>query len=352
MCSLGFMELRSPCCEGFCTAVSLLLFASSISVDLSLCGLYLHQHKYECFCITLIIFVQSTIIVNLMSWMWHKRDEETSCCTKLWTIFQLGVLRRHFLILGLLAKKHVDNPTQHSLMRHTTDLRLLHLYEAFLKSGPQLVIQLYLRFDTHDWNLLTGVSALLSLLSLCWAIIDYDIALWRHIFKRPGGVILHEFGRILVVLTRLVTMTMMAIVKDSEVFYLFVSNWFLTLAIVVLMNQVGAIFRFQKWDDIPHMVATLVAITFSFIDVGHSSFWPLIGFTYVHTWYQMRESIEEFIKEKMKHGADTHVYISYGLLALFGLGAFFICLSHCCCERKQGHRHLFPNKNIFAISRT
>ncbi|KAL3184037.1 hypothetical protein MRX96_006345 [Rhipicephalus microplus] len=240
------MELRSPCCEGFCTAVSLLLFASSIFVDLSLCGLYLHHHKYECFGMTLIIFVQSTIIVNLMSWIWHKRDEETSCCTKFWTIFQLGVLRRHFLILGLLAKKHVDNPTQHSLKRHTTDLRLLHLYEAFLKSGPQLVIQLYLRFDTHDWNLLTGVSALLSLLSLCWAIIDYDIALWRHIFKRPGGVILHEFGRILVVLTRLVTMTMMAIVKDSEVFYLFVSNWFLTLAIVVLMNQVGAIFRVSK----------------------------------------------------------------------------------------------------------
>nr|XP_037270952.1 uncharacterized protein LOC119163117 isoform X3 [Rhipicephalus microplus] len=282
----GFMELRSPCCEGFCTAVSLLLFASSIFVDLSLCGLYLHHHKYECFGMTLIIFVQSTIIVNLMSWIWHKRDEETSCCTKFWTIFQLGVLRRHFLILGLLAKKHVDNPTQHSLKRHTTDLRLLHLYEAFLKSGPQLVIQLYLRFDTHDWNLLT------------------------------------------------------------------VSNWFLTLAIVVLMNQVGAIFRFQKWDDILHMMATLVAITFSFIDVGHSSFWPLIGFTYVHTWYQIRESIEEFIKEKMKHGADTHVYISYGLLALFGLGAFFICLSHCCCERKQGHRHLFPNKNIFAISCT
>ncbi|XP_075730318.1 uncharacterized protein LOC119163117 isoform X5 [Rhipicephalus microplus] len=283
---VGFMELRSPCCEGFCTAVSLLLFASSIFVDLSLCGLYLHHHKYECFGMTLIIFVQSTIIVNLMSWIWHKRDEETSCCTKFWTIFQLGVLRRHFLILGLLAKKHVDNPTQHSLKRHTTDLRLLHLYEAFLKSGPQLVIQLYLRFDTHDWNLLT------------------------------------------------------------------VSNWFLTLAIVVLMNQVGAIFRVQKWDDILHMMATLVAITFSFIDVGHSSFWPLIGFTYVHTWYQIRESIEEFIKEKMKHGADTHVYISYGLLALFGLGAFFICLSHCCCERKQGHRHLFPNKNIFAISRT
>ncbi|KAL1481834.1 hypothetical protein MTO96_034165, partial [Rhipicephalus appendiculatus] len=37
-------------------------------------------------------------------------------------------------------------------VQHRSDLYTLDLYKSFLKSAPQLVLQIYIMFDTRDWR--------------------------------------------------------------------------------------------------------------------------------------------------------------------------------------------------------
>ncbi|KAL1474526.1 hypothetical protein MTO96_020651, partial [Rhipicephalus appendiculatus] len=147
------------------------------------------------------------------------------------------------------------------------------------------------------------VSALISLLSLCWAIIDYDISLWRRQYKSDGSFrfclwfILHELGRLLVVLPRITAMVMIISADAEGAPWLFVSNWVLTLVFVIMMKKAGAIQKSKDWIDWVHDIPTTAAFTFSFIDSGEPSFWTLLAFVYAHALHQTREYITEFSKE-------------------------------------------------------
>ncbi|KAH8029453.1 hypothetical protein HPB51_000506 [Rhipicephalus microplus] len=48
------------------------------------------------------------------------------------------------------AKKDYD-----TFSKHRSDLYLLDLYKSFMKSAPQLVLQIYILFDTKDWRPMT-----------------------------------------------------------------------------------------------------------------------------------------------------------------------------------------------------
>ncbi|KAL1466817.1 hypothetical protein MTO96_026409 [Rhipicephalus appendiculatus] len=143
----------------------------------------------------------------------------------------------------------------------------------------------------------------MSLLSLCWAIIDYDISLWRRQYKSDGSFrfslwfILHELGRLLVVLPRIAAMVMIMTTDAEGAPWLFVSNWVLTLVFVIMMKKAGAIQKSKDWIDWVHDIPTTAAFTFSFIDIGEPSFWTLLAFVYAHALHQTREYITEFSKD-------------------------------------------------------
>ncbi|KAL1465955.1 hypothetical protein MTO96_026975, partial [Rhipicephalus appendiculatus] len=172
----------------------------------------------------------------------------------------------------------------------------------------------------------------MSLLSLCWSIIDYDLASWRRQCRSDQGccsciwLMLHELGRISVVVTRVLAVTLMVIANDGMAGLLFFSNGGLTWAFVTVMGKVGAIHRdskeiyvfpFGNCADVLHTVAATAAVTYSFVDAADSSFRALLCTVYVHSWYQIWESVAEFSKEGMKHGVDFYPYFRYALPSCF-----------------------------------
>lgn len=339
------MEPRSTCFTAFCTAISLVLFVSRIVVDLLLSVQYKRHNHTTYFAITLFIFIGPTVIVSLMSTKWHRNDGRKSFGTLFAAMIQLGVLHRHILVYRLCTRKYIgmDAEGLRVLEEQQTDLRLLLLYEAFLKSAPQLVFQLYLLYDTNDWTILTVVSASLSLLSLCWAVIDYDIASWHRRFKRNRTcccyfnlcLTLHEVGKITAVLTRITAMTVMTIADDERAPLLVVANCALAMVFVILSKDDDVAPRTGDGMYWLHNIAKTAAFTFSFSDVPDSSR-AVVPFVYAHGYFQNREGLVQFYKERLKYGARFYQPFTCVLLSLFVCAVVCIWLGCCLCSKLQG----------------
>ncbi|XP_074501341.1 XK-related protein 7-like [Sebastes fasciatus] len=108
------------------------------------------------------------------------------CCTVCMWVFQtvlhvlqLGQVWRyiHALYLGAQSRWHSSGPLRHfhwRLMFESADITMLRLLEAFLKSAPQLVLQLSIMIHGNAVLPLQGLSASASLVSLAWMIASYQ----------------------------------------------------------------------------------------------------------------------------------------------------------------------------------
>nr|XP_037270946.1 XK-related protein 6-like isoform X2 [Rhipicephalus microplus] len=346
---LDTKEPRYRCCRGAWAVISLVLFASSLVADAHLSYQYgLNSHYAYC-SITLAILIVPTVTLNVLSFGWHKQDGGTSSATIIAALIQLGMFHRHCQVLWLSIGKVSKNlEALHTMEKKTADLRLLHLYEVFLKSALQISFQIYLIYDTDAWNKFTVVSVSLSFLSLCWAVIEYDVATWRLKHKNKTelvcSMIIHELGRVIVVLSRIVAMAMMMIADDGNAPFIFIANYALTLVFVILMNKVEAILPSEGWMCWIHHITATAAFNFSFIDVGDSSFRTLRILVYANGMLQNGECVSEFFHERLNHGAQLHAYVGWGVLVSFAVGAGLIWLCLWKGEMLPGHCYLFPNK--------
>ena len=59
---------------------------------------------------------------------------------------------------GLEARRNRDVAEFQSLFHQQSDISMLQLFESFMKSAPQLVLQLYIMIQVHDWGPWTGNS--------------------------------------------------------------------------------------------------------------------------------------------------------------------------------------------------
>nr|XP_037270948.1 uncharacterized protein LOC119163114 isoform X4 [Rhipicephalus microplus] len=161
---LDTKEPRYRCCRGAWAVISLVLFASSLVADAHLSYQYgLNSHYAYC-SITLAILIVPTVTLNVLSFGWHKQDGGTSSATIIAALIQLGMFHRHCQVLWLSIGKVSKNlEALHTMEKKTADLRLLHLYEVFLKSALQISFQIYLIYDTDAWNKFTVANYALTL---------------------------------------------------------------------------------------------------------------------------------------------------------------------------------------------
>ncbi|KAJ3586408.1 hypothetical protein NHX12_012806 [Muraenolepis orangiensis] len=376
------------CCWTLC---ALLVFFSDGASDLWLAADYYLRENYWWFSLTLVFVIVPSVVVQVLSFRWFAYDyAETSesgtaavvaasgtennfstkdsdqrgagraaavgvlpatdtrggaqgCCRVLmWIfqaiihVFQLAQVWRyvHALYLGVQSRWRGDHERHHfywSVMFQSADISMLRLLESFLKSAPQLVLQLSIMVQAHQVLPLQGLSASASLISLSWMIASYQKVLRD---SRDDKLPMTYKAVIIQILWHLFTIgaRTMAFALFASVFQLYfgifiVAHW-CVMTFWIIQGETD--FCMSKWEEIIYNM--------------------MVGIVYIFCWFSVREgrtrcrmlvySLTVFAENvalttlwylyRGQKTSDFHAVVLVCVVASsYALGTFFMCVYYC-----------------------
>uniref|UniRef100_UPI00398EA2E9 XK-related protein 9 n=1 Tax=Pristiophorus japonicus TaxID=55135 RepID=UPI00398EA2E9 len=187
-------------CNFLLTLAGFVLYLADIGTDLWVAAVYLIERHVTWCVMVLAVTVFSALILQSFSWSWYQDDKKSqqasserqhsqnqdynSSCSYLCVlhIFQMGMLVRFIkaLVSGYKAAFKQEN-THLNAIYAVTDLSMLRLFEAFLETAPQLVLQTFILLEADDISYIQYGSVIISCLSISWATLDYYAALKKSL---------------------------------------------------------------------------------------------------------------------------------------------------------------------------
>ncbi|CAJ1084622.1 XK-related protein 7 [Xyrichtys novacula] len=318
------------CCWTLC---ALLVFFSDGASDLWLAADYYLRRDYWYFALTLVFVIVPSLVVQVLSFRWFAYDfsesvesgtaaaavvaasgaEESDFSTKdsgergagrttaagvlpgpgtgggargccrvfMWLfqaiihIFQLAQVWRyvHALYLGVQSRWHRDAERRHyywRMMFESADISMLRLLESFLKSAPQLVLQLSIMIQAKQVLPLQGLSASASLISLAWMIASYQKVLRdSRDDKLPmtyKAVIIQILWHLFTIGARTLAFALFASVFQLYFGIFIVAHWCI-MTFWIIQGETD--FCMSKWEEIIYNM--------------------MVGIVYVFCWFSVRE---------------------------------------------------------------
>ncbi|XP_070824093.1 XK-related protein 7-like [Chaetodon trifascialis] len=265
------------------------------------------------------------------------------CCTVCMWVFQtvlhvlqLGQVWRyiHALYLGAQSRWHSNGPRRHfhwRLMFESADITMLRLLEAFLKSAPQLVLQLSIMIHGNTVLPLQGLSASASLVSLAWMIASYQKVLRdSRDDKLPmsyKAVITQMLWHFFTIGARTVAFALFASVFQLYFGIFIVSHW-CVMTFWIIQGETD--FCMSKWEEIIYNMVVGIIYIFCWFNVkeGPSRFRMTVYYSVTlaenvaltAAWYTYRGP----------HTSDSYALVVVCLVACsFALGTFFMLVYYC-----------------------
>ncbi|XP_029974637.1 XK-related protein 7-like [Salarias fasciatus] len=265
------------------------------------------------------------------------------CCTVCMWVFQtvlhvlqLGQVWRyiHALYLGAQSRWHSSGPRRHfhwRLMFESADITMLRLLEAFLKSAPQLVLQLSIMIHGNAVLPLQGLSASASLVSLAWMIASYQKVLRdSRDDKLPmsyKAVIAQMLWHFFTIGARTVAFALFASVFQLYFGIFIVSHW-CVMTFWIIQGETD--FCMSKWEEIIYNMVVGIIYIFCWFNVkeGPSRFRMTVYYSVTlaenvaltAAWYTYRGP----------HTSDSYALVVVCLVACsFALGTFFMLVYYC-----------------------
>eukprot|EP00066_Takifugu_rubripes_P011767 XP_011601033.1 PREDICTED: XK-related protein 7 isoform X1 [Takifugu rubripes] len=316
------------CCWTLC---ALLVFFSDGASDLWLAADYYLRTYYWCFALTLVFVIVPSLVVQVLSFRWFAYDFAESvesgsaaaavvaasgeedfstkdsgergagraaaaevlpgpgtvggargCCRVfVWLfqaivhIFQLAQVWRyvHALYLGVQSRWHRDPERRHfywRMMFESADISMLRLLESFLKSAPQLVLQLSIMIYTKQVLPLQGLSASASLISLAWMIASYQKVLRdSRDDKLPmtyKAVVVQILWHLFTIGARTLAFALFASVFQLYFGIFIVAHWCI-MTFWIIQGETD--FCMSKWEEIIYNM--------------------MVGVVYIFCWFSVRE---------------------------------------------------------------
>lgn len=137
--------------------ISSYFFFSFVTDTILVLTYYLAGHSFWAFS-TVALAVIPASIIQAFSIRWHVLDNAASIRKWLSHCCLLGIFFRHVdaLKTGLEARRSGDVADFQALFHQQSDISMLQLFESFMKSAPQLVLQVYIMVQIRDWGPWTG----------------------------------------------------------------------------------------------------------------------------------------------------------------------------------------------------
>ncbi|XP_073344464.1 XK-related protein 9 [Pagrus major] len=198
------------------TIAGLLLYVVDIWTDIVLALKYFQQRQFVWTGLTLVFVLLGQLPTQIFGYAWYRDDmtdvlinpEGTSTISGMSKgglaalhLLGMGIFTRYYHLLKQGFKVVWTTPNfytleerrevHHNLFCLATDLSMLKLFETFLESVPQLLLQLYIVLGHAECSVMQYLSMVFSFLNIAWALVDYRRCLRRslpHVSEMPSGI--------------------------------------------------------------------------------------------------------------------------------------------------------------------
>ncbi|XP_063281704.1 XK-related protein 7 [Pelobates fuscus] len=331
--------------DGLWLLAALLVFFSDGASDLWLAVDYLRQRRLACFWPTVLLVLGPSLLTQSLSLSWAITDRgppgATNTCCRLgaWImqgavhLLQLGQVWRYLraLYLGLQSRWQTEQLSRHfywRMMFESADISMLRLLETFLKSAPQLVLQLCIMVQQGHVEPLQGLSASASLLSLAWMIASYQKVLRD---SRDDKLPMSYKGAVVQVLWHLFTIAARALAFSlfASVFHLYfgifiVTHWCL-MTFWIIQGETD--FCMSRWEEIIYNMVLGIIYIFCWFNVreGQTRYRMTIYYIIVLTENAVLTGLWYFNRTTLP--SDFYaLLIVCSVLCSFALGVFFMLI--------------------------
>ncbi|XP_076132222.1 XK-related protein 7 [Alosa pseudoharengus] len=251
-------------------------------------------------------------------------------------ILQLGQVWRylHVLYLGVQSRFHGDLERRHfywRLMFESADINMLRLLEAFLKSAPQLVLQLSIMIHGNQILPLQGLSASASLVSLAWMIASYQKVLRdSRDDKLPmsyKAVIVQMLWHLFTIGARTIAFALFASVFQLYFGIFIVAHW---CAMTFWIIQGETDFCMSKWEEIIYNMVVGIIYIFCWFNVKEGRARFRLGVYYCVTLVENTALTAAWYLHRGPHSSDFYaLLIVCVVLCSYALGTFFMLVYYC-----------------------
>ncbi|KAK4317653.1 hypothetical protein Pmani_011275 [Petrolisthes manimaculis] len=253
--------------DGVFVVTSMLTLIADVATDLNLVARYFLEGSVTWAALTLSMVMVGSVVVAVVSLRWHLADQTYPVTKTHWlsNICLWGILHRYFMILGagLKARRTKCQDDFDELRRQQSDACMLRVFECFLESAPQLVVQLYIMLSQDEYSVWTGITAVSSLVSLGWGVAAYTKAMRN---TRPNkhkmsvaGLVLQTVWRAGTLAARVAAMALAATVFQMWML-LIMSVHFVAMFMWVVSQKTG----FSKTRFEEHIFNSIMAVTYCF----------------------------------------------------------------------------------------
>ncbi|XP_051971208.1 XK-related protein 9-like [Xyrauchen texanus] len=203
-----------------CTIIGFIFYLGDIGSDLLLTVQYFRAGHLTWAALTLVFILSGSLCIQIFSYAWFnddKRDKEEDSLSTGHLIgihvLQIGIITRYLDLIKRGFKALWFNQVQSRLFDFATDLSMLRLFETFLESVPQLVLQLYIILEHNHRSTLQYISMAVSFLNIAWSTVDYRRCLRHslpHVNEMPCGIptVVYLLYKVLTITPRILSLTL------------------------------------------------------------------------------------------------------------------------------------------------
>ncbi|XP_020501786.1 XK-related protein 9 [Labrus bergylta] len=275
------------------TIAGLFLYVVDIWTDIVLALKYFQEKHFVWSALTVVFVLTGLLVTNIFSYAWYRDDMRDVmlnpegkttilglskgglaalhlCGVGIFTRFY-HLLKKGFRVVWTTTNFYTEEERReenHSLFCLATDLSMLKLFEAFLESAPQLLLQLYIALSQDGCSVMQYLSMAFSFLNIAWSLVDYRRCLRRslpNVSEMPSGLptVIYLLYKLCTIISHILSYTLLLILSTYStvaltVLWLFWTTW---------ANLLQTNFCSSRGLELVYRAVVGVILTFTFFNV-------------------------------------------------------------------------------------
>ncbi len=226
------------------------------------------------------VYISSTFIMiaslsaNFFSFKWFYDDNEGSLPTHIWSLhlLQLGIVFCYVCTLKSALNYNQNNNQNdfesNNYYRHQSAVSILRLFQSFMHSSPQFVLQMHIYLTENQWSYWTFISMISSIVSISWGIASYnrDMRNSRSDKKKLSffGIIFLTLWKIGSLSSRMIALVLFSSVAPKSIFIIMSTHW---LLMFLWIRYQKTDFCVTKWEECLYNAVIAIIYCFCFLNL-------------------------------------------------------------------------------------